>query len=256
MAMKRYVMFMVFVCFFVWRAAGQVKVIAHRGYWKTSGSAQNSIRSMVKADSIGVYGGEFDVWLMADNCLAVNHDAIFKGVVMAQADSCSIKKIQLDNGETLPMLKEYLTEAKSHPDLRLILELKSLQDSTSEWVAAQEVVQLLKELALTERTDLISFSLHACLAFQKLLPSAKIFYLNGDLSPDEVKGLGLAGIDYAMNVLKAHPEWIQQAHALGMEVNVWTVNSPTDMEFFIKNGVDYITTDEPEAALSLLQNRQ
>ena len=30
----------------------QTQVIAHRGYWKTDGSAQNSIRALVKADTI------------------------------------------------------------------------------------------------------------------------------------------------------------------------------------------------------------
>ncbi|MFA7584534.1 MAG: glycerophosphodiester phosphodiesterase, partial [Proteiniphilum sp.] len=42
--------------------AGQ-EIIAHRGYWKTGGSAQNSIAALVKADSIGIFGSEVDVWL-------------------------------------------------------------------------------------------------------------------------------------------------------------------------------------------------
>ena len=33
----------------------QTKVIAHRGFWKTPGSSQNSISSLLKADSIGCY---------------------------------------------------------------------------------------------------------------------------------------------------------------------------------------------------------
>ena len=41
----------------------QTKVIAHRGFWKTPGSSQNSISSLLKADSIGCYGSEFDVWI-------------------------------------------------------------------------------------------------------------------------------------------------------------------------------------------------
>ena len=37
------------------------QVIAHRGYWKTEGSAQNSISSLQNSYKIGVYGSEFDV---------------------------------------------------------------------------------------------------------------------------------------------------------------------------------------------------
>ena len=48
-------------------AKDNTKVIAHRGYWKTEGSAQNSIRSLERASEIGAYGSEFDVHLTADN---------------------------------------------------------------------------------------------------------------------------------------------------------------------------------------------
>ena len=36
--------------------AQKSQVIAHRGYWKTAGSAQNSITALQKADSIHCYG--------------------------------------------------------------------------------------------------------------------------------------------------------------------------------------------------------
>ena len=54
----------------------QTKVIAHRGFWKIPGSSQNSISSLLKADSIGCYGSEFDVWIAKDNKLVVNHDPV------------------------------------------------------------------------------------------------------------------------------------------------------------------------------------
>ena len=43
--------------------AAQPKVIAHRGYWTAPESAQNSIASFTKADAVGVFGSEIDVWL-------------------------------------------------------------------------------------------------------------------------------------------------------------------------------------------------
>ena len=36
--------------------APTTQVIAHRGYWDTHGSAQNSLASLEKADEIGAYG--------------------------------------------------------------------------------------------------------------------------------------------------------------------------------------------------------
>ena len=69
----------------------------------------------------------------------------------------------------------------------------------------------------------------------------------------EIKGLGLTGIDYSMRVLRKHPEWVEQAKKLGLEVNVWTVDEEEDMRYFIDLGVDYITTDYPERLQALLK---
>lgn len=50
------------------------QVIAHRGYWKTEGSAQNSISSLKNTYRIGVYGSEFDVHITRDGVVVVFHD--------------------------------------------------------------------------------------------------------------------------------------------------------------------------------------
>ena len=237
-------------------ALAQPKVIAHRGYWTAPGSAQNSLTSFSKADSIGVYGSEIDVWLTADDRLIVNHDRIYKGtdIDMEKATAREIMQIVLPNGkENIPSLDQYLDLVASKPDTRLILEMKSLSDLNREDLAAEKIVRALRRHGVLERTDIIAFSINACLAFKKLLPETKIYYLNGDLPPKSIKKLGLAGIDYSMGALRRHPEWVKQAHDLGLEVNVWTVDSEEDMRYFIDLGVDYITTDYPERLQALLK---
>lgn len=67
---------------FVWTAQAQTQVIAHRGFWKTEGSAQNSITGLQKAAEAGVYGSEFDVQLTADGVVVVNHDDVVEGLVI------------------------------------------------------------------------------------------------------------------------------------------------------------------------------
>ena len=49
------------------------------------------------------------------------------------------------------------------------------------------------------------------------------------------------------------PEWVTEAHAGGIEVNAWTVNSTADMMACIALGVDYITTDNPATLKKLLE---
>ena len=77
----------------------QTKVIAHRGFWKTPGSSQNSISSLLKADSIGCYGSEFDVWIAKDNKLVVNHDPVYKMRPMEYSKGDALTGLKLSNGE-------------------------------------------------------------------------------------------------------------------------------------------------------------
>lgn len=235
--------------------AAQPKIIAHRGYWTAPNSAQNSLASFSKADSIGCFASEMDVWMTADNRFIVNHDRVHQGtsVDMEKSTQKEITSLRLSNGEHIPTLDAYLRLAASKPNTRLILELKSLTDLSREDMAADRIVKELRKYNLMERTDIIAFSINACLAFKKENPDLRIFYLDGDLAPWKIKQLGLAGIDYATGVLREHPEWVEKAHKLGLEVNVWTVNSEEDMRYFIGLGVDYITTDYPELLQSLLK---
>lgn len=119
--------------------AAQPKVIAHRGYWTAPESAQNSIASFTKADAIGVFGSEIDVWLTADDKLIVNHDRIYKGtdVNMEKATAKEITAIVLPNGENIPTFDAYLKLVASKPNTRLILEMKSLSDYNREDLAAK-----------------------------------------------------------------------------------------------------------------------
>ena len=54
-------------------AKPRTQVVAHRGYWKTEGSAQNSIASLEKAIGIGCRGSETDLILTTDGVLVLHH---------------------------------------------------------------------------------------------------------------------------------------------------------------------------------------
>ena len=68
--------------------------------------------------------------------------------------------------------------------------------------------------------------------------------------------LGAAGLDYHMGVIKKHPEWIKEAHELGLKVNVWTVDEVEDMKSLIEQKVDFITTNEPVILQEELKKHQ
>jgi glycerophosphoryl diester phosphodiesterase len=53
-------------------------------------------------------------------------------------------------------------------------------------------------------------------------------------------------------VLRRHPYLVDQAHARGAELHVWTVNDPEDVQFVLALGVDAVITDRPGELLTHL----
>lgn len=234
--------------------AAQPKVVAHRGYWDTPGSAQNSIRALVKADSIGCYASEFDFWTTADSVLVVNHDPTINGYVIEQTPSSVILEQKLANGENVPTLDQYL-QAAVPLKINLVCELKPHDGNAHERYAIKTMLDMVKKYGLEDRMSYITFSKNGFvnLAKSKDIPAGtSIQYLTGDFLPEQVKFMKGTGIDYSLKALRKHPEWFKQAHDLGLTVNVWTVNKPEDMQWCIDNGADFITTNDPEGLIKLL----
>ncbi len=229
--------------------AGQV--IAHRGYWKTEGSAQNSLSSLRNTYNIGVYGSEFDVHITRDGEVVVFHDDDIDGLYLEDATYADLKDKRLANGEHIPTLREYLEAAKTLGNMKLILEVKEHKRAEDEDRCVDAVLRLVAEAGLAGRTEYISFSKHACDYLVAKDARLKVSYLNGDLSPREAKAAGYAGIDYEDAVFNAHPAWIAEARKLGLVTNVWTVDDLTAVQAFFDKGIDYVTTNEPLKAKAL-----
>jgi glycerophosphoryl diester phosphodiesterase len=226
------------------------KVIAHRGYWQAYGSAQNSLRSFERAAETGVYGSEFDVQMTADSILVLFHDNTVQGIAIQGAPYSHIKDIRVSNGECIPVLREFL-EAARHvgTDMKIVFELKPHATPELDREAARRSVEMVREKRLTYRTMFITFSLEAGKEFIRLAPEMPVYYLNGELSPRQLKDLGFAGLDYHYDVMRKNPEWFGDAKRLGLGVNVWTVNDPAIIEEMTERGADFITTDVPSDAL-------
>ena len=232
------------------------QIVAHRGYWKCEDSAQNSISALENAAAIKVWGSEFDVWITADGVPVVNHDPSLHHVLLKDALLADVKDLELDNGEHIPTLDQYLAKAQELPGLQLVLEVKTYHDACVEEYelrAVPAVVEAVKKYGLQDRTTFIAFSLTACEKLAALMPECEVQYLSGDLPPKEVKEHGIDGIDYHYVAFLKHPEWVEEAHSLGMTVNCWTVNSKQLIKKMIELGVDQITTNEPTLTQKLIK---
>lgn len=230
------------------------KIIAHRGFWNLPGSAQNSLSSLKNAIELEVYGSELDVWITLDDVVVVNHDPTYQGVSMEHSFYVDLINLRLSNGEPIPTLQQCIELIRKQDKTRLIIEIKAHSTVEKENRAVAAVVKLVEEAGIGELVDYISFSENICNKLFKNNPKHRVYYLNGNKTPEELKTAGFYGLDYSMSVLRAHPDWVSRAYEMGIKTNVWTVNQPEDMLYFIQLGVDFITTDDPLRLKSLLTN--
>jgi len=235
-------------------ARQKIEIVAHRGFWKTEATAfsENSIASLKEACENKFEGCELDIHTTADGTIIVNHDSDINGREIAAHSYSDFKDDLLPNGEVRPTLDGYLKVASAYPATRLVIEFKNGDDNIVEKTAF-----LLRKHGMysPDRAMFISFDLDACRKVAELCPEFTNQYLEGDLTPEQVKAYGINGIDYHFDCFRKHPEWVAQAHKLGMSVNVWTVNDEDAMEEMIKLGVDAITTNEPLLLRSVLNRK-
>lgn len=228
------------------------QIIAHRGYHSAKGAEENTLAALKAAAEAGLYAVELDVNMTSDGELVVVHGPWLgekndpDRLNVQRSDLATLRSKRLKNGEPVPTLDEYLTEAATMPSLRLIIEVKDHATPQIETEVVRKVVALVKQYKLQDRVEYIAFRQHVCNEFVRFAPSGTpVMYLGSNLTPEYVKGLEYTGISYSVDALKRVPRWIDEAHRLGLKVCIWTVNSAEDATWAVEKGVDYITTDNP-----------
>lgn len=237
--------------------AGNNHVVAHRGAFKKNGFPENSIAALREAIRLGCAGSEFDVRMSSDDSLVINHDPRFQEMEIETSSYNELISKRLSNGEKFPTLREFLSAALvNNSGTQLVIEIKPSDISKDRGKAvAEKVVDLVNEFNAQNNVCYISFDYDILGKVKELYPKAITQYLNGDYTPEQLKADGISGADYNLSAFKEHPEWIARAQKEGLILNTWTVNNPEDMNWFLDNNFDFITTNEPELLMSLVNGR-
>lgn len=230
------------------------KIIAHRG---TSGRApENTMAAFRRAAAMGCHGIEFDIHRSADGHLVVIHDPFLerttngRGLVRA-ATLAELKALDAGSwkgqefaGERVPTLAEVIADPALQ-ELTLYIELKA--GSIHYPGIEAELVALLRRLGCVPRVQVSSFDHVGLLRLHELAPELPlgILYEGNPLNP--------VAMARAVGATALHPSWhfvqpdlVQGAHAAGLAVNVWTVNTPEVAAHVRACGVDGIMSDYPE----------
>ncbi|MDR1807162.1 MAG: glycerophosphodiester phosphodiesterase [Propionibacteriaceae bacterium] len=235
-----------------------VEAWAHRG---ASGHApENTLAAFRRAIDLGADGVELDVQLCGDREMVVIHDE----TVERTTDGTGwVKDLPFDvirgfdasagwegfAGERVPTLREVF-ELLAPTRLKINVEIK---DSVIPYYGlGEKVSELVDEFGLEQRVTLSSFN-HCSLAWLRQNGS---MVRTGVLFSDVL----FEPWNYAAQIWATalHPDFhyvdyvfnlIDEAHIALLDVNVWTVNEPGDIDRMIGRGVDAIITDFPERVL-------
>ena len=261
-----------------------VQVIAHRG--SSGAHAEHTLAAYELAITEGADALECDVRLTRDGVLVCVHDRKVdrtsdgRGVVstlelaeLAELDFASWKARQrdalleaaweeadLDRGRVLTL--ERLLQLTLDHVRPVQLHVETKHPTRYGGLVERALLELLRRYDLASplsrsvsRVTVMSFaptSLRRVHAMAPVLPTVLLMdrvpvrYRDGSLPPQ----VSVAGP--SLEVLRAHPSYVDRVHAQGHRLHVWTVDDPADIARMLELGVDGVISNHPRRVLAQL----
>ncbi len=249
-------------------------VVAHRG--AAGHRPENTMESFRHALDLGADALELDIHLTADRHLVVTHDPSVARVTDGHdpVREVTLQALQSmdagyrytdDRGGTypwrgkgvrIPTLQEILAE---FPQTRLVIEIKP-----NDPVVSAALAELLTGLDVQDRVLVGSFHDDLLRDFRARAPGYATSAGRGETRQLVLRAYAgwTRGMTVSYEASIAPRAWrrlpvvtrrvVRHARALGLHVQVWTVNDPVIMRKLYKIGVHAITTDFPDRARAVL----
>lgn len=253
-------------------------VHGHRG--AAAVRPENTLPSFQEAIRAGADFIEFDIQVTRDNVPVISHDPVINlEICRGPGGKHPIHELTLEEvkqydcgsltlkafprqvavpGTRIPTLDEVLDLAKSSA-IRFNIEIKS----SASWPAnytlppgelARMVVEAVRRRKLENRVLVQSFDFRVVKAVRAIAPELTVAALYG---PGDRRFADIARETGAQIVTPAFklvtPEKVKEAHAAGVQVIPWTVDTPEDWDRLIAMAVDGIITNDPGGLVAHLK---
>jgi glycerophosphoryl diester phosphodiesterase len=243
-------------------------IIGHRG--ASAAAPENTLVAFERAFSDGADGIEFDVRLAHDNVPVVIHDATLKRTALREGSVAQLSSAELSKTDVgtwfnlrhptgaraeyaqarVPTLAQVL-ELYGTGDSRLYVEMKC-EAGESRSLAA-EVARLIRERSSHTSVVVESFALDAIAEIKRLdarIRTAALFEPSLTRPrPSTRKLIELAANceanEIALHRMLATRRVVEDARRQGLQVVVWTVDSPSWIERAITFGISALITNNP-----------
>lgn len=228
---------------------------AHRG--GASDAAENTMEAFEFAVNLGYRYVETDVHVTNDGVLVAFHDDDLgrvcdrPGLISTMAWN-EVSAAVVEQTSSVPMLEEILG---TWPDLRVNIDCKSDR-------AVPGLVSAIRRTGSLERVCIASFSDRRIARLAALLGVGTCTALASRGVAALRVGAPVRGAALCAQVPVKHgpvtvvdQRFIERAHRRGIQVHVWTVDSPDEMARLLDLGVDGIMTDRPIVLRDVLRHR-
>ena len=239
---------------------------AHRGgaYHPEIEGLENTLAAFRHAVALGYTYLETDVHVTRDGVLLAFHDTVLDRVTdrtgsIAEATWDEVQQALIGGSEPVPTLAQLFD---AFPDARFNIDLKSEG-------AVEALAGFLDEREAWDRVLVGSFSARRMGAFRRrtkgqvatsahplevvafvLSPSARLARLLTRARPVALQ------VPHRRGRLRVvSPGLVRRAHAAGVQVHVWTIDDPDEMNVLLDRGVDGIMTDRTDILRDVLRAR-
>jgi glycerophosphoryl diester phosphodiesterase len=254
---------------------------AHRG--GAAHAPENSWQAFEHALGLGYWYLETDLQATADGVLVAFHDRTLdrvtdRGGRIARLPYRTVAEARIAGTEPIPRLDDLLA---AWPDVRFNIDLKDAP-------AIEPLAEVLRRTGSWDRVCVTSFSAARLRTARRVLDrpvcmaaspiGISMVRFRGPRGPRDQRGpargprrpspaprgahlalaerMARAGVRCAqVPASVATPAFVGRAHALGLQVHAWTVNSPAVMGRLLDTGVDGIMTDQTVALRDVLMSR-
>ena len=229
-------------------------ILAHRG--GRGEYDDNAAGAFADALAHGILGAETDVRLSKDGHLIIMHDATVDRTTngtgpVAEKTLAELIALRLKrSGEHVPTFRQFCEVYRGRADVDIEIEMKLHGDEMK-----PEDLDLYIRLLHDEAAEILepgtygfsSFSIPTLKRFRELYPDAKLGFICGELTDDDIRKA------LSVGCFRIAPEWSQatgplavaKAHAAGLSVNLWCSNSPFIYDTVAAWGTDVSTSDIP-----------
>jgi len=234
----------------------------HRG--GSSRGAENSLSAFSAAIDLGYRYLETDVHTTSDDVAVVFHDRTLDRVTdrtgrIDRLPWSQVRKARIAGSEPIPRLDELLA---AFPALRINIDMKSPG-------SVPGVTRAIQRAGAIDRVCVASFVDARVAAARRMLGPRLCTSLGrrgvaalrlASFSPRASALLGVrAACAQVPMAIAGRPlvdrRLLDTAHELGMQVHVWTLNTPAEITYALDLGVDGIMTDSPAVLREVLEDR-